>query len=116
MNYLLSFTLIDKNTPFIERLSLSGISAIVGISIVFAVLALLIGAILLLNRILDKLENKPKEKTETVVPAPVVEIAEPVQIATSDNTKIIAVITAALTVAAFDKPNARFIVKKIKKL
>ncbi len=122
MSLYSSLAFIDANSTFLDKLSTSGISSLIGIGIVFTVLAVLVGAITLINIILDKIENKNNqndktlEKSKTVVP--VVEVPESVsqEVSADEQNRIVAAITAALTIAAFDKPNARFIVKKIRKI
>ena len=111
-------------SDILENLGLSSISSLIGIGIVFLVLALIIGSIYLLNIILNIIEER---RNQSSVPAEVktkqTEAVEEKQpeiiseiISEEDNKKIVAVITAALMVSAFDKPNVRFIVRKIRKV
>ena len=102
----------------LENLGLSSIASLIGISIVFLVLALIIGSIMLLNFVLSTLESRKNKTKETKVQ--VSEKKEPeiiIENATQEDKKrIVAVITATIMVSAFDKPNVRFIVRKIRKI
>ena len=105
----------------LENLGISAISSVVGIGIVFLVLALIIFAIILLNKVLSAFEENKKDKIAKVEQ---VSIPEPIKapevvcenVNDEDQKRIIAAITAALMVSAFDKPNVRFIVRKIRKV
>lgn len=105
----------------LENLGTSTIASVIGMGIVFLVLALLIVCIMLLSKVLSGFETQKENKENTVEIAQQEQIIDaPVVVentVTSDEQKrIVAAITAALTIAAFDKPNVRFIVKKIRKI
>ena len=105
----------------LESLGLSASASLIGVGIVFLVLALIIGSVMLLNLVLNILENKKskalKVKVQEVQESKKVEpVVEIVGVSEDDKKRIVAVITAAIMVSAFDKPNARFIVRKIKKV
>ena len=108
----------------LENLGISAISSVVGIGIVFIVLALIIGSVLLLNYVLNKLEDNKSNEQAKASENVVEEVSTPEQsqsvvvenVPDEDQKRIIAAITAALMVSAFDKPNVRFIVRKIRKV
>ncbi len=118
-NLLLLAETADQST--LDNLSVSGISSIIGMGIVFLVLALLIGCIYLFSYVLSRIESSKDcsvaDNVEQIVEAPEV---KPLEIMADrpdeDAKRIVAAITAALAVAAFDRPNVRFVVRKIRKL
>lgn len=80
--------------------------------IVVGSLVVIIFFILLINfliKLFTKKEKKSSENNEVI-------IENEVEVSNEDKNKLIAAITAALTVSAFSGTNARFIVKKIKKI
>ena len=94
--------------------------AVIGIAIVFAVLALLIVCIYALGAVMQKLTGEKKEAPKAApapapvpaAPAPVVE--EPVAEEVVDDAELIAVIAAAI--AAFDNSGKTLVVRKVRRV
>jgi len=95
-----------------KQLINSLLTTVIGMIVVFVSLIVIILFILLVNKIiaLFTAEHR-KEKIE-----PEVEISQDNEVNEEEKRKLVAAITAALAVSAFSGTNARFIVKKIKKL
>lgn len=118
--YILTAFTGENQTTILDRLGISGIASIIGMGLVFLVLALLIVCIILLNNLLNKFEKNKGSQIDTTVnvkntsPTPTIIVNDVVS--SDEQKRIVAAITAALTIAAFDKPNTRFIVRKIRKI
>ena len=111
---------------FFNALAYGGITAVIGMFIVFLGLTILIGAVKLMGVIFKKVtENKEaKQKAEAEAatraaaaaapaPAPVAE-PEPVAEDVTDDTELIAVIAAAI--AAFDNSGKSLVVRKVRRV
>jgi sodium pump decarboxylase gamma subunit len=105
---------------FLSTLGYGATVAIIGILIVFFVLALLIICIYALGAVMQKLTGEKKAPAQTAapapapvaVPAPVVE--EPVVEEVVDDAELIAVIAAAI--AAFDNSGKTLVVRKVRRV
>ena len=86
--------------------------AIIGMLIVFAVLALLIACIYVLGAVMQKLTGEKKAAAKPAAPAPVVE--EPAAEEVVDDAELIAVIAAAI--AAFDNSGKTLVVRKVRRV
>ena len=94
--------------------------AIIGMLIVFAVLALLIACIYVLGAVMQKLtgEKKAAAKPAAPAPAPVAApapvVEEPAAEEVVDDAELIAVIAAAI--AAFDNSGKTLVVRKVRRV
>ncbi len=95
--------------PFLTSLMATAI----GIVVVVGLLCVIVFVVVLMNNLIQKFSGKKKAKEQ---PAEVIVSDEVVPTEGVDKKKLVAVITAALTISAFSGTNARFIVKKIKRL
>lgn len=103
----------------LSAIGYGGTVAIIGMLIVFAVLALLILCIYVLGMVMQKLTGKKQEAPKAApaqapapAPAPVVE--EPVAQEVVDDAELIAVIAAAI--AAFDNSGKTLVVRKVRRV
>ena len=106
---------------FLSTLGYGATVAVIGIAIVFVVLALLIVSIYALGAVMQKMTGEKKAAPKAApapapapvaAPAPVVE--EPVVEEVVDDAELIAVIAAAL--AAFDNSNKTLVVRKVRRV
>lgn len=108
MNFLSGFNMsFDPN-----RLGEGGIVAIIGIAVVFAVLAIIWLVLLGFNLIFNKLKLGQKKSDKIKCEAPPVIEAEPV----SNDEEIIAVIAAAIAMAESEAPGSSFRVVSFKRV
>ena len=104
----------------LETLGYGGIVALIGILIVFFVLALLIACIYALGAVMQKLtgEKKAPAKAAAPAPAPVAApapvVEEPAAEEVVDDAELIAVIAAAI--AAFDNSGKTLVVRKVRRV
>ena len=106
----------------LSAIGYGGTVAIIGMLIVFSVLALLIACIYALGAVMQKLTGEKKEAPKAApapapapapaAPAPVVE--EPVAEGVVDDAELIAVIAAAI--AAFDNSGKTLVVRKVRRV
>ena len=104
---------------FMEKLSVSGQTMLIGLLVVFVALALLIFCIYGLGAVMQKLTGEKKAPkaaapapAPVAAPAPVVE--EPVVEDVVDDAELIAVIAAAI--AAFDNSGKTLVVRKVRRV
>ena len=96
-----------------EQLINSLITTLIGMTVVLVSLIVIILFILLINKIIALFTNERNKKRVE----PITEIPNDSVINDEDSQqKLVAAITAALTVSAYSGTNTRFVVKKIKKL
>ena len=105
---------------FLSTLGYGATVAIIGILIVFFVLALLIACIYALGAVMQKLtgEKKAPAKAAAPAPAPVAApapvVEEPAAEEVVDDAELIAVIAAAI--AAFDNSGKTLVVRKVRRV
>ena len=107
-------------TNFLSTLGYGATVAVIGIAIVFVVLALLIVSIYALGAVMQKMTGEKKAPAQpaapapapVAAPAPVVE--EPVAEEVVDDAELIAVIAAAI--AAFDNSGKTLVVRKVRRV
>jgi len=110
----------------LHALSYGGITAVIGMFIVFLGLVILIGAVKLMGFVFQKVtqsrEAKAKAEAEAAAraaaaaapaPAPAVE-PEPVEEEVADDSELIAVIAAAI--AAFDNSGKSLVVRRVRRV
>ena len=104
----------------LSAIGYGGTVAVIGMLIVFAVLALLILCISALGSVMQKLtgEKKAPAKTAAPAPAPVAApapvVEEPAAEEVVDDAELIAVIAAAI--AAFDNSGKTLVVRKVRRV
>jgi len=95
---------------FVEKLSISGQTMLIGLAVVFFALALLIGCIKIMSGIMQ--EKKPQQKA--AAPAPIAAPAPAPVVEEGISPEVIAVITAAI--AAYDgKSGKSLVVRSIRR-
>jgi sodium pump decarboxylase gamma subunit len=106
---------ITKNvSTFIEALKTGSTTAVLGMIIVFAVLAVIFVALVIMRKVLTKKPTAPaKAEENTPAPAPVAEEEEPT-VAEADDGAIVAAIIAAIS-AHTGKPMTSFRVVSFKR-
>lgn len=108
---------------FLDKLGYGGITAVIGLLIVFTGLVIIIGALYLMAAIFRKIDKRKAEKAAkaaaeaaaALAPAPVSAPAE--EIVTeevTDDSELIAVIAAAI--AAFDGTGRKIAVKAVRRI
>ena len=109
---------------FLNALAYGGVTAIIGMLIVFLGLTILIGAVTLMGIIFKKVNDRKDAKLKAeaeaaalaaakAAPAPAAE-PEPVYEDVTDDSELIAVIAAAI--AAFDDSGKSLVVRKVRKV
>ena len=104
----------------LNALSYGGIVAVIGMLIVFFVLALLIFCLNLLGAAMQKMTAEKKAPAQAAAPAPAPAAApapvveEPVVEEVVDDAELIAVIAAAI--AAFDNSGKNLVVRKVRRV
>ena len=111
---------------FFNALAYGGVTAIIGLFIVFLGLTILIAAVSIMGAIFKKVTEKKEAKLKaeaaaaaqaaaaaSPAPAPVAE-PEPVAEEVSDDSELIAVIAAAI--AAFDNSGKSLVVRKVRRV
>ena len=107
-------------TNFLSTLGYGATVAVIGIAIVFIVLALLIVSIYALGAVMQKMTGEKKAPAQTAAPAPAPVAApapvveEPVAEEVVDDAELIAVIAAAI--AAFDNSGKTLVVRKVRRV
>ena len=107
-------------TNFLSTLGYGATVAVIGIAIVFIVLALLIVSIYALGAVMQKMTGEKKAPAQTAAPAPAPVAApapvveEPVVEEVVDDAELIAVIAAAI--AAFDNSGKTLVVRKVRRV
>ena len=107
-------------TNFLSTLGYGATVAVIGIAIVFVVLALLIVSIYALGAVMQKMTAEKKAPAQTAAPAPAPVAApapvveEPVAEEVVDDAELIAVIAAAI--AAFDNSGKTLVVRKVRRV
>lgn len=97
----MNFALLSAEMTYSERASLAGEVALIGLLIVFSVLAILMIALYIFQYLMYTLPKRKKEKAEAIAPAVArAEIPEAPVEAPADDLALIAVLTAA--VAAYE--------------
>lgn len=97
----MNFALLSAEMTYSERASLAGEVALIGLLIVFSVLAILMIALYIFQYLMYTLPKRKKEKAEAMAPAVArAEIPEAPVEAPADDLALIAVLTAA--VAAYE--------------
>ena len=103
---------------FLSTLSYGATVAIIGIAIVFIVLALLIASIYALGAVMQKLTGEKKAPAKAAAPAPAPApapvVEEPAVEEVVDDAELIAVIAAAI--AAFDNSGKTLVVRKVRRV
>ena len=109
---------------FLNALSYGGITAVIGILIVFLGLIILIVAVKIMGAVFEKVTSAKKAKAEAAAEAaaraaaqaaPVVESEpEPVAEEVTDDSELIAVIAAAL--AAYTDSDKQLVVRKVRRV
>ena len=105
---------------FLSTLGYGATVAVIGIAIVFIVLALLIVSIYALGAVMQKMTGEKKAPAQTAAPAPAPVAApapvveEPVVEEVVDDAELIAVIAAAI--AAFDNSGKTLVVRKVRRV
>lgn len=108
---------------FLDKLGYGGITAVIGMLIVFTGLAIIIGALYLMAAIFRKIDKKKAEAAAAAkaaveaeaVPAPAAAPAEEmVTEEVTDDSELIAVIAAAI--AAFDGTGKKIAVKAVRRI
>ena len=102
---------------FLSTLGYGATVAIIGILIVFFVLALLIACIYALGAVMQKLtaeKKAPAQPAPAPAPAPAPVVEEPVAEEVVDDAELIAVIAAAI--AAFDNSGKTLVVRKVRRV
>lgn len=95
---------------FIEKLSVSGQTMLIGLAVVFVALAILIGCIKVLSFVMQEKKSAPKKAEAPAAPAPAAEpapVAAPV-VEEGISPEIVAIISAAI--AAYDGKSAKSLV------
>jgi len=107
-------------TNFLSTLGYGATVAVIGIAIVFAVLALLIVSIYALGAVMQKMTAEKKAPAQPAAPAPA-PVAVPAPVAEEpaadevvDDAELIAVIAAAI--AAFDNSGKNLVVRKVRRV
>jgi len=107
-------------TNFLSTLGYGATVAVIGIAIVFAVLALLIVSIYALGAVMQKMTAEKKAPAQPAAPAPA-PVAVPAPVAEEpaadevvDDAELIAVIAAAI--AAFDNSGKTLVVRKVRRV
>lgn len=102
----------------LNALSYGGIVAVIGMLIVFFVLALLIFCLNLLGSAMQKMTAEKKAPAQAAAPAPAPApapvVEEPVVEEVVDDAELIAVIAAAI--AAFDNSGKNLVVRKVRRV
>ena len=107
-------------TNFLSTLGYGATVAVIGIAIVFIVLALLIVSIYALGAVMQKMTGEKKAPAQTAAPAPAPVAApapvveEPVVEEVVDDAELIAVIAAAI--AAFTDSDKQLVVRKVRRV
>ena len=107
-------------TNFLSTLGYGATVAVIGIAIVFIVLALLIVSIYALGAVMQKMTGEKKAPAQTAAPAPAPVAApapgveEPAAEEVVDDAELIAVIAAAI--AAFDNSGKTLVVRKVRRV
>ena len=107
-------------TNFLSTLGYGATVAVIGIAIVFIVLALLIVSIYALGAVMQKMTAEKKAPAQTAAPAPAPVAApapgveEPAAEEVVDDAELIAVIAAAI--AAFDNSGKTLVVRKVRRV
>ena len=110
---------------FFNALAYGGITAIIGLFIVFLGLTILIGAVTLMGIVFKSLTEKKEARRKAeaaaaemaaakAAPAPMAEESAPMVEDVVDNAELIAVIAAAI--AAFDNSGKSLVVRKVRRV